>query len=308
MRRLHHKIMLITALALLLFFAGPSAAAQSDKEMVTLKITPDTVRVGDEITLEIFIKHQRDFSLYLPDTIAIEPFEILDTKIVNLKEKGGDFSKAVFKMAIYKVGVFAIPNINLLLKSADKRVEIKTPTRQLEVISTLTGTADRLLDIHPPLDIRQSYLHFLIWVWAVSFVLAVAAVIYHKKRRAILTPVAVPKKKEDPNKVALELLTRIFSSKQLSKMTDKEICENIAFTVKYFLKEKFEFASMEMTSHELIDYLSAHELAEDYMNILYKLMMVCDLVKFAGRTIADVEPRHSIHDLKENALFLVQGV
>lgn len=305
------KISALFLFAVVFFFTSSAdmpQAALNDESMVTINITPKTVRVGDEITLEIFIKHNPGFSLYLPDTIMIDPFEIIDTKIVDLKEKGGEFSKAIFKMAAYKVGVLSIPSINLLLKSEDDRVEIKTPTRQLEVVSMLRNLNNRLVDIHPPLSLQKSYLKYLIWVWSISFILAITAIMHYRQKRAkeriIIEP---PKEKIDPNKMALELLDRIFSSDKLTGLSEQEICESVAFTVKLYLKERYEIGAMEMTSLEVVDCLNVFGLAEDYVKVLYKFLLACDLVKFAGKTLSSIKSGLDAQVLKESALFLVQN-
>jgi hypothetical protein len=287
-----------------------SGFAADDEALVTLDISPKTVRVGDIITLDIFIKHKSGFSLYLPDSIDLTPFDIIGTDVKPMKKEGGTFSHATFKVAIYKVGVFSIPNINFLLKSDVERIEVATPERKLEVVSTLKGSGNALLDIYPPVDIRQSYLQFLVYVWVISFLLIVFTVIHFrkKKKQARLAALkAKPKPKKDPRKAANALLQKIFAGSMLKKLTDKEICENVSFTVKYFLREKFEIDALEMTSYELLKLLEDMRIDNDYLATLYKLLLKCDLVKFANEPLTRDTKFSDVGKLKDSALILLQA-
>ncbi|MFC1855700.1 hypothetical protein ACFL2A_04095 [Thermodesulfobacteriota bacterium] len=307
--RLKNKntIIIFILLTSLSFVFNAHAKPKDDDAMVTVDVSPKTLKVGDEITLNIYIKHDKEFSLYLPDSIDLTPFDIIDTKVKGLKKESGTFSQATFKMSIYKVGIFSIPSINLLLKSANKRVEIKTPQRKIEVLSTLKTGENSLLDVYPPLDIRQSYLKYLIYVWSISFLLIVYTILHFKKKKQkVKVAVTAPKVKEDPTKMAMKLLSKIFMSENLAGLNDKEICENVAFAVKYFIKEKFEIDSLEMTSRELIKFLSGMGIDESYLADLYKLLTSCDLVKFANRPLDRGSDNDDVAMLKDSAYMLLK--
>jgi len=293
---------------LFLLFIPILSLAASDESMVTLDISPKSVKVGDIITLNIFIKHKPGYSLYLPDSIDLSPFDIIDTEVKALKKEAGTFSLATFKIAIYEVGIFSIPNINLLLKSDNDRIEIKTPQRKLEVLSTLKTGENALLDIYPPLNIKQNYMKFLLYVWGISLILIVWAILHFRKKKRTKKVVAIkPRPKVDPTKAALSLLNKIFDSINISALNDKEICENIAFTVKYFIKEKFEIDALEMTTRELIDCLDGLGANDDYLKILYKLLLACDLVKFANRPLYRDPKNDEVAKLKNDALSIIKA-
>jgi hypothetical protein len=313
------KLYLFLLCFIITFASAPCAlgadTADDEEVMVTLDISPKTVRVGDIITLDIFIKHKAGFSLYLPDSIDIAPFDIIDTKVKGLKKEGGTFSKATFKIAIYKIGVFSIPNINLLLKDENRRIEISTPQRKLEVVTTLKDEGNALLDIYPPIDIRQSYLKLLIYVWAVSFMMLAAVLLHLRKKRSAKKEALAKqqqKKKGNPKKAALELLSVIFARENLSILNDKEICENVSFTIKYFIREKFDIGSLEMTSYELVDDLEGIGVKDEFLATLYKMLMTCDMVKFADKPLyrSVTEDGMTFNDdvekLKNDAMALIQ--
>ncbi len=227
----------------------PSSFAQ-EEVLVSSDISPKTLLVGDVITLSVFIRHEPGYSLYLPDLIDLAPFEIIDTKVKAIKKKGGRLSQATFKMSVYQSGIFTIPTMNLLLKKGDKRIEISTPQRKVEIKTILNKFNNALKEIYPPVDIRQSYLRFLVYVWIISLGLLITAIIYIRgKKRGAKQPRAKPAKREDPQKAARKMLDTIFSPKHLRASHDKEICEKLSFTIKLFLKEKFDIDSLEMTSY-----------------------------------------------------------
>lgn len=301
---------IVSSIAIILFLLCNTATAKN-KVMVTVDITPKAVHVGDIITMDIYINHDPGYSLYLPDSINLAPFDIIDTKIVKLTKERKNFSQATFKMAIYHIGVFTIPNINLLLKKGDERIEVKTQQRNLEVVSLLKPDENALLDTFPPLDIKQSYLKYLIYVWSVTFALILFLILYViRKRRGEKEDIVIkekPVKRDPPEKIAAELLQKIFSGGNISKLNDKELCESVAFTIKYYIKEKFDIDSLEMTSYELLLCLNGAGLGKDYLTTLHKLLNTCDMVKFASRALSRDKTKDDVEDLRAFAHMLVQG-
>ena len=102
---------------------------------------------------------------------------------------------------------------------------------------------------------------------------------------------------------ALKMLQSIFSSENLSKSDDKDICEKITFAIKYFFKEKFEIDSLEMTSCELVEYLDEIGLKDKRLAVIYELLMNCDMVKFANKPLY----KDTTHKLKDYAIAIVQS-
>ncbi len=296
---------LLTGMVVFIFLLAlpfSSAYAGSDAAEVSVDISPKVVRVGDIITMKVYINHSEDYSLYLPPSINLAPFEIIDTKAETIKKADEIFSFATFKLALYQTGSFTVPKINLLLKNEKERIEVMTPQFLIEVTSLLKAQNNALIPINPPVDVRQSYLKYLMYLWAISFCVIVASLLYFRKRRKAKRhrPVKA-KRKTDPKLASLAMLEKIFAHNNIQTMSDKEICENVSFTVKYFIKERFSVDSLEMTTSELLESLEDIGASKKCLNASYRLLSNCDLVKFAG-----IPLKNSIDTIHDYAMEVVK--
>ena len=103
---------------------------------------------------------------------------------------------------------------------------------------------------------------------------------YHVKHGKPIVRFVRRKKKLPPHQVAMDEIERIKSERKWAEEDSKEYYTLLTDTLRNYIRDRYGFNAMEMTSNEIIDRLIA-ENNEEALNELREIFRTADLVKFA---------------------------
>lgn len=162
--------------------------------------------------------------------------------------------------------------------------------------SSLTGGADGLRDIKPPIEIPDPW-RFVWWGLAILAVAAAAFLLWRwmQKRKqvaAYVPPIPAHVRAKQKLQEALALIGQ-----------PREFCIAVSDTIRGYLEERFTFHAPERTTEEfLYELRQTNLLTPDQKDGLGDFLKRCDLVKFAR-----YEPREpELRDLHASAVRLVE--
>lgn len=145
----------------------------------------------------------------------------------------------------------------------------------------------QLDNFFPPNDIMELPFLWEEWRWIAFnslFILlmavAIGVLIYHVKHGKPIVRWVRRKKVLPPHQVAMDEIERIKSERKWAEEDSKEYYTLLTDTLRNYIRDRYNFNAMEMTSTEIIDRLVA-ENNEEALNELREIFRTADLVKFA---------------------------
>ena len=110
--------------------------------------------------------------------------------------------------------------------------------------------------------------------------IAIGVLIYHVVKGKPIVRFIRRKKKLPPHQVAMSEIERIKSERKWAEEDSKEYYTLLTDTLRNYIRERYGFNAMEMTSSEIIERLVS-ENNEEALNELREIFRTADLVKFA---------------------------
>jgi hypothetical protein len=110
--------------------------------------------------------------------------------------------------------------------------------------------------------------------------IAIGILIYHVVKGKPIVRFIRRKKKLPPHQVAMTEIERIKSERKWAEEDSKEYYTLLTDTLRNYIRERYGFNAMEMTSSEIIERLIS-ENNEEALNELREIFRTADLVKFA---------------------------
>lgn len=281
-----YQLLLITILATLC--GTPQAAAQST---VTVDATIDSLQIliGEQAKLRLQVSLDAGRQLSLPalrDTLVrgVEIVETLkpDTQLLNGGKRAlvtQDYIITSFDSALYY-----LPPLEVMVDSQKYRSQalaLKVYTVQVPI------DPENPEQIFGPKTVMKAPFVWEDWygvvICAVLFAPFVLLIIYLLRRlfdnKPIIRKVKV-EPKLPPHHVAMQEMERIKSEKIWQKGEPKEYYTELTDAIRTYIKERFGFNALEMTSGEIIDKLLEVK-DKEAIRDLRELFTTADLVKFA---------------------------
>ncbi len=145
----------------------------------------------------------------------------------------------------------------------------------------------QLDNFFPPNDIMELPFLWEEWRWIafnclliVLMAVVIGVLIYHVKHGKPIVRWVRRKKVLPPHQVAMDEIERIKSERKWAEEDSKEYYTLLTDTLRNYIRDRYNFNAMEMTSTEIIDRLVA-ENNEEALNELREIFRTADLVKFA---------------------------
>ncbi len=160
-----------------------------------------------------------------------------------------------------------------------KRVALKVLTFEIDTLhaDSIFGIKEELA---PPFDWAEW--RQVIWSAVAALLIAglLAYVIYRLKTNKPIIRRIRNKKRMAPHKVAMQKIEQIKEEKMWQSEDSKEYYTQLTDTLRNYIKERYGFNAMEMTSYEIIQKLQEVN-DEEAIAELRELFQTADLVKFA---------------------------
>ncbi len=274
----------------LVLIAGAALAARTPSTDLSFRavISPDSITVGDPITLTLEASGPEGAKLELPVLAdSIGPFSVLSAQAPAASVKDGRVTvRQTGSLTLFRTGECRFPELALLwVRAPGETLQALSRPQTVQVRSLLKGQAD-LKSLHGiknvvPLE-RPRW-----WLWAGLAVLALAAAYALwrnrdrlRRRVSILAPPAPPPL---PPEVAFERGLQALYKKELPERgLVKEFYAELSLLFRRYLEDRFGFPAVEETRTEV---LAAAErvpaLGELERRGLDAWLLEGDLVKFA---------------------------
>ncbi len=276
------------ALSLLLTLATvrPAAAQMSDQSFEVTS-QPESVTVGDTVTLHLRLRlSERDL---LFDTLPV-PVGPRDRGVqilsISRLTRGKDRAwSGEAKVAYFRPGKQALPNFGVAFARVVAGVEravFSSENGTIEIIPTLPAGDQPLKDIKP---IEHSPAP--VWPWLITPLVVLAAALAARRiRRPRLTPEievpAEPHPVHDPVGSALDRLRAIEAEHWLEQGQLARHYEAVANVVRDYLAEAERTPARELTSTELMRQLRQRSAPSEALARCRRVLGEADAVKFAA--------------------------
>ncbi len=274
----------ISCVLTLLFFATAGAYAQ-----VTVDATIDSLQllIGEQAKIKLQVSMNAGQKLQLPllrDTLVrgVEVLDVAkpDTQSLNDDKRwliSQEYTVTSFDSALYYLPPFEV------------QVDGKPYLSKALALKVYSIPVDTL---HPDQffgakDIRKVPITWddvasMVW-WGIFLlvmgVIAVFLVIRYRDNKPIIKIIKVAPKLP-PHQVAMKKIEEIKADKQVQREDPKLYYTELTDAIRTYIKERFGFNAMEMTSSEIIDHLLQVKDPQS-INDLKLLFETADLVKFA---------------------------
>ncbi len=269
------SLSLIVAAASGGFAADVSIKARVDKNRVTL---------GDPVALVVSVTLPGTYTLNPPQKpAALGQWAVKDVR-AEKDEKDRLLTHLVYTLAAYTTGQTPVPPVPVSFKDdRDQAFTLWSDTVPvtIESVLALSGNANDIRDIKPPLGIREPWWKYLLW-GAGILLAAIAAYIlfrmYHKKPLLPERPAEPP---VPPYEKAMGRLEELRASGMIAEGRIKEYYIALSDIVRDYLGAVYSVETRESTSAEIYARLRAKESDMRRLQAARDLFDECDLVKFA---------------------------
>jgi hypothetical protein len=267
---------------------------------VTVNAEIDSVQImiGNQANLKLSVTQPKETFVQFPvfsDTIA-NGVEIVkqhepDTLQINNEriEIIKNYTVAVFDSGVYFIQPFKFIVQNDTLTTSSLTMKAFT----LPVDTVNIDFRDIKPNLLPPLTWKD-IARIAMWCLLVVVLLAVIAyIVYRLVNHKSILPES--KKKElPPHVTALESLNKLKDEKLWQQGRDKEFHTELTDVVRTYIEKRFNVNAMEMTSDEILDYLSKNEETKSVLEQLKQILKAADLVKFAKMKLLPNENESSL--------------
>ena len=266
-----------------------SLAKLNAQVTVDAKLDSAGIFIGQRIGLTLEVSADAKKQVELPEWDSLQQVvpglefvkaEKADTSYLN------DGKRMVLSRRYYFTSfdsaLYLIPALDVKVDGKDyhsKRVALKVLTFEVDTLhaDSIFGIKEELA---PPFDWAE-------WrqvIWGVVAALLIggllAYVIYRLKNNKPIIRRIRNKKRLAPHKVAMQKIEQIKEEKIWQSEDSKEYYTQLTDTLRNYIKERYGFNAMEMTSYEIIQKLQEVN-DEEAIAELRELFQTADLVKFA---------------------------
>ncbi len=262
--------------------AVPSPAAAQSR--VTTILDTTLITVGDRLTFEVRVEHPVDAAVSWPDSVDVEPFEVLQARVAPTRSQGESaISVAVFSLTTFELGEVELPSLPIRVLHPDgQEEEFATDRYGVEVVSVGVEEGGDIREIRGPLAIPVGIVSLLVAALLLMLFAAAAYGAWARRRKNggvegfITGPPPRP-----AHEVALEEFQRLEDSTLLAEGQVKEYHIRVSEILRRYVEARFHVPALEMTTWEVLGGLQSVGIEEGFRADLRRFLDQCDLVKFA---------------------------
>ncbi|MFC1667811.1 hypothetical protein ACFL1T_00310 [Chlamydiota bacterium] len=257
-----------------------------DESPVIVKIHPETITVGDPVSITIGVTYQKENTLtpidlesYLPD------MDILEKNIVEKEKKDMFITELHYKATFFKPGSYTIPKIEIeIIKKEGKTEKIFSKPHHIVVESLLEKDKKiyDIRDIKGPFSLPVSIINHIILVFSsILFIMILVWFIIKKYRIKKEVKEKGIQYKLSPEERALHRLTKLENAELLEKNHVKKFYFLLSEIIRRYLQERCGFNALDQTTREILKELRANKIKQGNIEQVKKLFHESDIVKFA---------------------------
>ena len=282
---------------LVLLFAAFGARAQSPRPVVTARVEPDSVMIGDRF--DYVIEVEKDlvqvvrFPVFQPGENPGALVLVEEAPVDTLLREGRRMKlRKRYRMAVFEEGhhdfgtaevFYADKNIVDTLRS-ENDLTLDVATFQID------STSQSIYDLKPQrtLPFRLGEIRgYLLWglLAAIGLALLAAGVLCWLRRRgSTLGGLFAAAPALPPHVEAIRALEELHNRKLWQNNRHKQYYSGLTDILRTYIARRWEIGAMEMTSDEIIAAMRSIELPDKARADLTAILRDADLVKFAKAT------------------------
>lgn len=249
----------------------------------------DTILIGDQTVLSFKAKVPKGakYIFPVPQNPITQGVEIIGKPVTDtLSVSGGEMElETRITLSSFDSGSYTIPPIPAYMQKADGSVDtIWYDGGKLEVKTIqIDTTTFKPYDIKGQLNYPYTVDEFLPWAGLLAVLIALGYFIRRliKSRREKRSLFKKPVIQDPPHIVALKTLEAINARKLWQNKQEKLYYTEIVDTLRIYLEGRFNIATMEKTTGEILESLSSGKIDPKELNNLKELLYLADFVKFA---------------------------
>ncbi len=266
-------------------FVDRATITIGDRILYTLKITTDP-----KVKLEPLALGSNLGAFEVKDYKIYDPEKTKDGKVVN---------KSEYLITTFTTGEYVIPPITINYQDPrGERKQIKSEPLFILVKSVGASESDEedIRGLKPPIQIGGGYWTYLL-ILPILAVLVGGGILYYRKKAKGL---GLPQMTEELNKPAWELaLSELDSLKEsdlLKKNQIKRYFTLLSDIIRKYLERGYKLSALDRTTEEIKGELKKAKLEQRVAELIFRLLLFCDMVKFAKYVPSNQEIEESIND------------
>lgn len=276
---------LLLGLILYLCLYVPAFASQDGVSLQGI-VDKRTITIGDVINFTLVFTHSDNLKLVETEKAKeIGQWSVRDAHYSRETKEAKAVDRLNYSLTTFTTGEVLIPEISFLFKDQNnKDTEIKTRPIKINVESVLQkyGNSGAIRDIKPPLNLRYPLYVYLLWLGAISLLIAAAAFWYSiYKKRPIYLPGETPRPGRPPYEIAMEELIKLKDSDLVKEGRIKEFYIALAGIIRDFVSAVYSIETRDRTTSEMYSDLRGKEPDKKILTFIRDFFDGCDLVKFA---------------------------
>ncbi len=255
--------------------------------IVYTSVNPDTMTVGDRITLTISILAPQDATITPPDIQkSIGKFTLKDLSTTKTSLKNADSLTYTYVLTLYTVEPCTIPALTFLQTKQATTDTLLSQAYPIRVSSVVTGDTVDIKDLKPLQSAGKAPLW---WLWITCGFIGVAAILFlWSRRKKKIEMVNAAAALLPPYEEAILALETLLSKGFLSIGLIREYTFAVSDIIKRYIERSFSIPASEYTTEEMLCWIEIAPLPADEKNRLSWFFKTTDPVKFA-RSIPAME-------------------
>jgi hypothetical protein len=267
--------------------AGRQAPELLREVRLLARTAPDSLTVGDRVTLEVVVDAPSGWQVTLPHQAGLgADVELQDAAVEPPNGERKDAPGRAtwigrYTLGVYGVGDLVLPPWPVEVRADSLWVVAETDSIRLHVSSVLNDSLAQadLRDLKPQATLAASP-----WPWVVAGLLALLAVllfVWWRRRKRPRAPVVPLVPQRPAHVVALEALRRLEAERLPVDGLFAEYHVRLSEILRRYLEDAFGVAALEETTEEIRDDLRRHGFDAGLVHEVADLCSESDLVKFA---------------------------
>ena len=276
---------------LLIFFAAASlisaqtARADESADSVNFKITaaPETLTVGDQLTVRILADYPENIKLTEPAMGAIGGNLVLKSGPTLKSKSSGGLKHDEYTLVLlpFETGDLEIPALEFFwYDSTGNQHTVLSPSKSVFVKSLLPADTAGLdiKDIVGPKALARRWWPYIIALLALLVLGGAGYWLYRRRIKAVAIPEAPP---EPPYDVAIRSLSLLKEKNLPAAGKIKQYYIELSDIIRRYIEGRFAIAAIESTTYELKRALIHPDLTRDNGKLAIEFLIRSDMVKFA---------------------------